>query len=169
MSVGGVDEPDEHPDKFHERSSYEKRPACFNGLWYVLCSPPSLPSLHTPPPLPQVDEALTPPPPPSPSCPTRWMQGNPASDDVASFFGSKWQNMVKRGTGHGWPKTFKKEHSKDEAKGAPTEVDGAGSDTVLKYVMQVRVANPNVWTWHKDWKGQAGFKAVRVEKEEGSE
>jgi len=95
-----------------------------------------------------------------------WMQGNPASDDVASFYGSEWQSMEGK---KGWPKPFKKAHSKKEAKDAATEVEGAGSETELKYVMQVRVANPNVWTWHSDFKGKTGFKAVRAEKEEGSE
>ena len=42
-----------------------------------------------------------------------WMQGNPASDDVASFYGSKFEDMSGK---PGWPKKFKKSHSEKEAK-----------------------------------------------------
>eukprot|EP00947_MAST-08B_sp_MAST-8B-sp1_P001134 g1134.t1 len=50
----------------------------------------------------------------------------------------------------GWPKKFKK------------TIEGKESDTQLKHVMQVRVSNPDVWTWHTDLKGKAGYAAVKA-------
>ena len=97
-----------------------------------------------------------------------WMQGNPMSDDVASFYGAKFENMCDgdnmRVGDHqcqkGWPKKFTTKATNSSKSGDASHLSGAGTDTMLKYVMQVRVANPEVWTWHNDFKGKTGYRGV---------